>query len=304
MPDDANWPRASAWLGGEHAADPECRLAVLGAPIHLGSISPGEAHLAPAAVRSVLRRLSTYDLEFDRDLSRVAAADLGDLPLVDMRPADALEPIASAVRNALAGADALVLLGGNNSITRPGCHGISAGLERAGLLTLDAHLDLRDLSPELTNGNPVRALLADGLPGEQIVQVGIQPFANSRAYYQVAGEAGIRVIPVAEVRNMGIERAVEAALDSLDQQVDVIYVDLDLDVLDRVFAPATPGSRAGGLTPADLRSAARMCGAHPKVRVMDLVEMDPSKDVAEVTAFAAALSLLSFASGLLGRFAR
>jgi len=304
MPDDANWPRASAWLGGEHAADPECRLAVLGAPIHLGSISPGEAHRAPAAVRSVLRRLSTYDLEFDRDLSRVAAADLGDLPLVDMRPADALEPIASAVRNALAGADALVLLGGNNSITRPGCHGISAGLERAGLLTLDAHLDLRDLSPELTNGNPVRALLADGLPGEQIVQVGIQPFANSRAYYQVAGEAGIRVIPVAEVRNMGIERAVEAALDSLDQQVDVIYVDLDLDVLDRVFAPATPGSRAGGLTPADLRSAARMCGAHPKVRVMDLVEMDPSKDVAEVTAFAAALCLLSFASGLLGRFAR
>jgi len=304
MPDDPNWPRASAWLSGEHAADPACRLAVLGAPLHLGSISPGDAHLAPAAVRSVLHRLSTYDLEFDRDLSRVAAADLGDLALADTRPADALEPIASAVRNALAGADALVLLGGDNSITRPGCRGISSGLERAGLLTLDAHLDLRDLDPELSNGNPVRALLADGLPGEQIVQVGIQPFANSHAYYQVAREAGIKIIPVAEVRAMGIERSVEAALDSLDQQVDAIYVDLDLDVLDRVFAPAAPGSRPGGLTPADLRSAARMCGAHPKVRVMDLVEMDPAKDVSEVTAFAAALCLLSFASGLLRRFTR
>ncbi|MBZ5593540.1 MAG: agmatinase family protein [Acidobacteriia bacterium] len=304
MPDDPNWPRASAWLGGEHASQPACRLAVLGAPLHLGSISPGQADLAPAAVRSVLRRLSTYDLEFDRDLGQVAAADLGDLALADTRPADALEPIASAVRNALSGADALVLLGGDNSITRPGCHGISAGLERVGLLTLDAHLDLRDLKPELTNGNPVRALLADGLPGEQIVQVGIQPFANSRAYFQVAREAGIRVIPAAEVRVLGIERAVEAALDSLDQQVDAIYVDLDLDVLDRAFAPATPGSRPGGLTPAEVRSAARLCGAHPKVRVMDLVEMDPTKDVSEATAFAAGICLLSFASGLLGRFTR
>jgi formiminoglutamase len=304
MPDDANWPRASAWLGGMHAAEPACRLAVLGAPLHLGSISPGQANLAPDAVRSVLHRLSTYDLEFDRDLSRVAVADLGDLALADTYPADALEPIASAVRSALSQADALVLLGGDNSITRPGCHGIAAGLGRLGLLTLDAHLDLRELQPVLTNGNPVRALLADGLPGEHIVQVGIQPFANSRAYCQVAREAGIQVVPVAEVRARGIEKVLEAALDALDQQVDAIYVDLDLDVLDRVFAPATPGSRPGGLTPAELRSAARLCGAHPKVRVMDVVEMDPAKDLSEATAFAAGLCLLSFASGLLGRFAR
>ena len=177
-------------------------------------------------------------------------------------------------------------------------------LARCGLLTLDAHLDLRDVNPELTNGNPVRALLEDGLPGEQIVQLGIQPFANSRAYFQVAREAGIRVIPVAEARARGMEHAVGEALDALDQLVDAIYVDFDLDVLDRAFAPATPGSRPGGLTPAELRSAARLCGAHPKVRVMDLVEIDPTKDVADATAFAAGLCLLSFASGMLGRFTR
>jgi formiminoglutamase len=248
--------------------------------------------------------LSTYDLEFDRDLGRIAVEDLGDMPIADLLPADALGLLATAVRSALSKSDALVLLGGDNSITRPGCHGSSTGLERLGLLTLDAHLDLRDVNPELTNGNPVRALLADGLPGEHIVQVGIQPFANSRAYFQVAREAGIRVIPVAEVRARGIEQAVGEGLDSLDQSVDAIYVDLDLDVLDRAFAPATPGSRPGGLTPAELRSAARLCGAHPKVRVMDLVEMDPTKDVSDATAYAASLCLLSFASGMLGRFAR
>jgi len=304
MSDDPNWPRASAWLAGTHSADPACRLAVLGAPLRLSSITPGRTDLAPAAIRSILDRMSTFDLESDRDLNRIAAIDRGDLALADIAPADALGPLAAAVRGALAEADALALLGGDNSITRPGCHGMCSELSRAGLLTLDAHLDLRDLNPELTNGNPVRALLADGLPGANIVQIGIQPFANSRAYFEIAREAGIKVISVADVRTRSIGTVVEEALDLLDETVDAVYVDLDLDVLDRVFAPATPGSRPGGLTPAEVRTAARLCGAHPKVRVLDLVEIDPTKDVAEATVFAAGLCLLSFASGLLGRFTR
>lgn len=304
MPDDPNWPRASAWLSGPHDSNPECRLAVLGAPLRLGSITPGHTDLAPRAVRSVLTRMSSYDLEFDRDLRGIAAVDLGDLELADRTPEAACEPLAAAVRSALADHDAVVILGGDNSITRPGCLGMANDLERCGLITLDAHLDLRDLTPALSNGNPVRALLADGLPGMNIVQIGIQPFANSRAYFEIAREAGIEVVPVGQVRATGIERAVEKALEKLDERVDRIYFDLDLDVMDRAFAPATPGSRAGGLTPGELRTAARLMGAHPKVRVLDLVEIDPEKDVADATAFAAGLCLLSFASGLLGRFTR
>jgi formiminoglutamase len=308
MPDDPNWPRAAQWLSGAHTQNPACRLAVLGAPLRLGSITPGRPDLAPAAVRSALARLSTYDLEFDRDLSCIAVTDLGDLALADLSPADALEPLSGAARRALADADALVLLGGDNSVTRPGCLGMAAAfagpLASCGLLTLDAHLDLRDLEPGLSNGNPVRALLGDGLPGANIVQIGIQAFANSRVYFEVAREAGIKVIPIAEMRARSIEQVVEEALDSLDEQVETIYVDLDLDVLDRAFAPATPGSRPGGLTPAELRAAARLCGAHPKVRVLDLVEIDPTKDIADVTVLTAGVCLLSFASGLLGRFKR
>ena len=302
MPDDPHWPRASDWLAGTHDAEAACRLAVLGAPLHLGSITPGRADLAPAAIRSILHRLSTYDLEFHRELSRIAAIDRGDVPVAERMPADALGPLASAVRSACAEADAVVMLGGDNSITRAGCHGICSDLSRAGLLTLDAHLDLRDLGAGLTNGNPVSALLADGLPGSQIVQIGIQPFANSKKYFELAQEAGITVVTVAEVRAAGIEAILSQALNRLDEFVEAIYVDLDLDVLDRAFAPATPGSRPGGLTPAEIRTAARLCGARAKVRVLDLVEIDPTKDVADATVFAAGLALLSFASGLLGRF--
>jgi formiminoglutamase len=301
MTDDPHWPRASGWLAGAHAAGATQMLAVLGAPLRLGSITPGRCDLTPSAVRAALARFSTFDVETNRDLENIAVRDCGDLDLAELRPEAAFEPLANAVRGALAEADALVLLGGDNSITRPACHGAARSLSDCALLTLDAHLDLRDLDAGLTNGNPVRALLADGLAGAKIVQIGIQPFANSRAYFEVARAAGITVVPVNEVRARGIETVVTAALENLAQQAETIYVDLDVDVLDRAFAPATPGSRPGGITPAELRTAARVCGSHPKVKVMDLVEVDPTRDVADTTVFATAMCLLAFASGMLAR---
>lgn len=305
IPDDPYWPRASAWLAGEFTPSQSGGLAVIGAPLRLGSITPGRCDLAPSAVRAVLRKFSVYDIESDVDLRNLAAHDLGDLPLADLKPEDAFEPLRDAVRNALAGADAVVVVGGDNAVTRPGVHGVADSpnnsLENCGLITLDAHFDLRDLSNGLTNGNPVRALLADGLAGENIVQIGIQPFANSQAYAQVANDAGITVVTMSQIRAHGVERLLTESLDDLSERVEHIYVDLDVDSLDRVFAPATPGSRPGGLTPYELRRVAWLCGAHPLVRAIDLVEVDPTQDVADATVMATASCLLSFASGLLAR---
>ncbi len=301
LADDPNWPRASAWLAGGRAETTLARLAVLGAPLRLGSITPGRCDLAPAAIRSILRKFSCYDIESEADLHLIEAHDLGDLPLADLRLEDAFDPLRDAIREALADADALVVLGGDNGVTRPGVHGIADSLENCGLITLDAHFDLRDLSNGLTNGNPVRALLADGLPGENIAQIGIQPFANSQAYAQIAFDAGITVVTMSQIRSHGVERLLTESLDYLSERVDQIFVDLDIDSLDRIFAPATPGSRPGGLTPYELRRVAWLCGAHPKVRAIDLVEVDPTKDIAEATVMATAACLLSFASGLLAR---
>jgi formiminoglutamase len=295
---DPNWPRASAWLRGDCRADAVGGIAVLGAPVAKGSITPGHCDLAPSAIREALHRFSTYDLNSGRDVRLLRALDLGDLPVHDLSPEEAFEPIRDVVR---AARTPLVLLGGDNSITRPGCHGMDANLKNCGLLTLDAHLDLRHLDDGLTNGNPVRALLRDGLPGDQIFQIGIQAFANSEAYAAVAWEAGIHVASADCVRDRGIDRVVGDALQHLANRAECIYVDLDLDVLDRMYAPGTPGSRPGGLAPHQVRRAAYLCGMHPKVRAMDLVEFDPTNDIADTTALAAASCLLEFASGLLAR---
>jgi formiminoglutamase len=308
--DDPLWPRASAWLAGERRGEVEGLLAVIGAPVRRGSITPGHCDLAPQAVRAALHKFSCYDIEADVELWPLEVSDYGDLPLADLTLEEAFEPLHGAVCSALdMDADAVVLLGGDNGVTRPGVRGLAdsmgvRALQSCGLLTLDAHFDLRDLSNGLTNGNPVRALLADGLPGGQVVQIGIQPFANSRAYAAVARDAGITVVTMNRVRERGIEAVVTEALDYLSAQAAAIYVDFDMDVLDRAFAPATPGSRPGGLTPWELRRAAFLCGSHLQVRAADFVEVDPTKDMADATLLATGQCLLSFASGLVTRLSR
>jgi formiminoglutamase len=300
MPDDPNWPRAGAWLAGAHDPDAALRMVVVGAPLAARSLTPGRCDRAPAAVREALARFSTFDIETGADVRAVAATDAGDLDLATATPEEALGPLAEAVAGSLAAGDAVVVLGGDNAVTRPAFRGLG-DLERIGLLTLDAHLDLRDTAGGLNNGNPVRALLEDGLPGDQVVQVGIAGFANSAAYAGVAGDAGITVITAETARTQGVDGVVAGALEHLAERADVIYVDVDLDVLDRAFAPACPGARPGGLTPMEVRQAARLAGRHPKVRAMDIVEVDPTQDVAQVTVLTAASCLLSFAAGLAAR---
>lgn len=299
MTADPRWPRASSWLAGDHAGSPAATLQVLGAPVRLGSISGGRFDLAPRAVREALDGFSTFDGELD--VRAVRVRDGGDLDLAAATPADALDEIAGAVGGSLPSSDAVLLLGGDNSITRPGLRGLGPDLDRIGLLTLDAHHDLRDTAGGLSNGNPVRALLEDGLPGANVVQIGILSFANSPAYAQVARDAGIAVITAPEARARGMDAVTRTALDDLASRVDSIYVDLDVDVLDRSFAPACPGSRPGGLAPWEVQAAARACGAHSKVRAIDVVEVDPERDVAEATAMAAASFVLAFAAGLARR---
>lgn len=287
-------------------------LVEVAVPLRLGSISGGRFDLAPAAIRGALDRFVSHRPDEparieELGLTLEVAEDLAEV--ASMSPEDAFDPIRRHVGVTMerTGAGvAAVLLGGDNSITRPGVHAAAgySGLGRTGLLTIDAHHDIRETDGGLTNGNPIRALLEDGLQGWNVIQVGIQPFANPAAHAEVASEAGIAVVTADEARRRGVAEVVADTLEALGRRVDAIYVDLDVDVLDRAFAPASPGSRPGGLTPWEVQAAARVCGRHTKVRAMDVVEVDPERDVADVTALTAASLVLAFAEGLAARIGR
>ena len=247
---DPLWPRAGGWPAP--VDDQRADIALVGVPTFARSLSPTHAHETPRAVRDALRR---YSLETPHTV------------------VDAGNTLHSADLAAIA-ADLLIALGGDNSATVP----VATARGAAGLVTVDAHYDLRDGS---SNGSPVRELIEAGLSGTRVVQVGIEPFANSREYAARARDLGITVIFRDELRRRPIADVMAEALSIASRGGGPVHVDLDVDVCDRSVAPACPASVPGGISARELRDAARVAGAHPLVSSIDLVEVDASMDTTD-----------------------
>jgi formiminoglutamase len=276
-------------------------VALLGAPLGLGSITPGRCDLAPEAVRAAMKRMSVYDLETETDLSALRVFDARDVGLAQAQPTEALAPIVERLMPLTKAHALTIVLGGNNAVTRPCVHALDATLQRVGVLTLDAHFDLRDTDCGLTNGNPIKALLEDGLPGAHVAQIGLLPFANTKKAHEKAKAAGIYVATAAACRAEGLAKIAENALARLAARCDVIHVDFDIDVVERSAMPGAPGARPGGVTAQDFFDATRLICAHPKVRSVDLTEFDPSLDVASISALTAARWVCEVLAGFLKR---
>ena len=287
----AGWPNLSELVSSAQAGAP---VGLVGAPLAAGSVTPGRCDLAPQLLRQTLRRIGRYDVETGREL-RTQVFDHGDVPLEGLSIEDATPLIRDKVAASLDAHALTLLVGGNNAVTRPGVLALG-DLTKVGLVTLDAHFDMRDLDEGLGNGNPVRALIQDGLPGANIAQVGLASVANSRQMHDDALAAGNLVVTIAEVRRDGIGHAIERAFDHVSH-CEVIAVDCDIDVIDRSQFPAAPGARPGGMEVTDFFAAARLLASHPRVRVVDLTEWDPPLDPTDLSALTAARWVAECLSG-------
>ncbi|WP_265587602.1 arginase family protein [Sphingomicrobium arenosum] len=277
-----SWPNLGDLLV-DSAAD--ASVGLVGVPLRIGSVTPGQCDLAPAALRKVLRRIGRYDVDTRRELT-ARITDHGDV----MLESETIEEVTGAMIDAIATSvdahDLSLVIGGNNAVTRPCVHALGLPLDKVGLVTLDAHFDMRGMEDGLLNGNPVRALLEDGLPGANVAQVGLLPFANSKAMHDDALAAGNRVITLAEAEAVGMEKAIQAALAHV-AHCEAILVDCDIDVIDRAQFPAAPGARPGGMQARDFFAAVRRLAAEPRVRIIDLVEWDPPLDATDLSSLVA-----------------
>jgi arginase family enzyme len=216
-----------------------------------------------------------------------AIRDRGDVSLDGISIEDATGPIRDAVAASTADHALSLVVGGNNAVTRPAVLGLGVPLGEVGLITLDAHFDMRDLDDGLSNGNPVRALIEDGLPGGNIAQIGLASFANTAKMHQDALAAGNLVVTMEQVRRDGIRSAVERAIEHVSNCTAVV-LDCDIDVIERSQMPGAPGARPGGMRVADIFWAVRKIAEHPRVRVIDLTEWDPPLDSTDLSALTAA----------------
>jgi arginase family enzyme len=288
-----------AWRSIADLLGAEGEVALLGAPMEAGSVTPGRCDLAPATIRRTLKRFSTYNVETREELD-VRIADRGDVPVQGVMPADGFEAIRDAAASAVAAHGLTLLLGGNNAVTRPAAHALGVPLEKVGLITLDAHFDLRETDQGLLNGNPIRALLEDGLPGANICQIGLAPWANTRKMHEDAVAAGIGVYTIGSCERHGLLEVLDDALTRL-VHTEVLMVDFDIDVIDRAHCPGAPGARPGGMSPDMFFRAARQLAAQPKVKLVDLTEFDPSLDVSDITALTAGRWVCEVLAGFAAR---
>jgi arginase family enzyme len=290
-----SWPNLADLLTDEADAP----IGLVGAPLAAGSVTPGRCDLAPGKLRAALKRMGRYNVETGGELS-ARIRDYGNVDLGGLSIEQATGPIREAVSTSVQSRALTLLIGGNNAVTRPGVHGLGLPLGQVGLITLDAHFDMRETEAGLSNGNPVRALIEDDLPGANIAQIGLAPFANSKTMHDDALAAGNCVITIGEVQQQGIATAIERALAHV-AHCQALVVDCDIDVIDRAQFPGAPGARAGGMDSGDFFAAARRLAAEPRVRIIDLTEWDPPLDPSDLSALTAARWLAEVLAGFEGR---
>ncbi len=310
--EDPLWPRASAWLKSADSLS-NYDLGLFGIPAHLTSISKTNAHLTPAAIRAAMQRYSTFNWSINKDVAQLSFADFGDVvdpdsPEGELRTAHLAHDVSNRSKLGIG-------LGGDNSITFAMAKGVFANsIETAGLITFDAHHDLRD---GISNGSPVRRLIEEaGLDGKRIVQIGIADFSNSAAYAKRAKDFGIHVIPRTALRSRSAADVVAEALQVAGAAGGPIHVDFDVDVCDRAVVPACPAAAPGGLSADEFRAfcfeigqaAARARSANEsspasrsaQIRSVDFTEIDAAADSTDGrTVRLAALGILELATGFM-----
>ena len=294
MSEDALWPRAASWL--TPAGSGQYDLGLFGVLASETSISATGANTTPAEIRVALGRYSTYSWSQDKDLRDLSFVDFGDSETPD---SPAGESQTMALANKVSKSSKLsIALGGDNSITYAVMQGVFGDeLSNAGLITFDAHHDLRD---GISNGSPVRRLIEAGLPGTSVVQIGINDFSNSPQYVARAREFGVHVIPRASLRNRSADSVMDEALSNLGNKK--LHIDIDMDVCDRAFVPACPAAAPGGISADELRQFAFLVGKASQVVSVDITEIDALADSADGrTVRLGALTVLELASGLASR---
>lgn len=182
-----------------------------------------------------------------------------------------------------------IVLGGGHETALGDFLALDRNFSKIGIVNIDAHFDIRIPVEQSTSGTPffemAHHLQTKGKDFNYFV-IGIQPTGNTNALFERANELGVDYVLADEVHtdlNFGLRR-----LEDFIQKQDVIYLSLDLDVLDAAFAPGVSAPCANGLNLFQVKSIVKKVIETGKIRLFDVVELNPQYDIDNRTAKAAA----------------
>jgi agmatinase len=272
----------------------EADVAIVGAPLDEAvSHRPG-ARFGPRAIRQASYTDGRNSLQLDVEPFEVLdVVDAGDANIV---PAALERGHAMVFRKVLevARTGAIpIIFGGDHSITWPAASAIAElrHPQRVGVVHFDAHADAAndDWGVLAGHGTPMRRLIESGaISGRNFVQVGLRGYWPPVHVFEWMREQGMRWHLMREIEERGAEAVVDEA----------IYLSIDIDVLDPAMAPGTGTPEPGGLLTRELLRAIRRIVGRVELAGMDIVEVSPPYDNAEVTAAAANRCALEAISAL------
>jgi agmatinase len=185
------------------------------------------------------------------------------------------------VKGALKEAEQLAIIGGDHSITYACFKALSDNYDDAGLVVFDAHADCMNNFKPCTHEDYLRVLIEEAtLKKENIILVGLRNW--HRDEYRFLKENKIKFFDMKEIANEGIHEVSESIM-IVAKNFGSLYISIDIDSLDPCFAPGTGYREPAGLTSRELLYFLKRLKLLKNLKVIDLVEINPTKDINETT---------------------
>ena len=289
------------------------KAVILGAPFDGGTSHRPGARFGPQAIR--LTDYLPHDgsrphLALGVDpLVELGVVDVGDVEMPSGETEASLDRLAAAVERVARSGALPVVLGGDHTVALPDVTGVArhVGWGKVSVIHFDAHADTGDTQwgSLYGHGTPMRRLIDSGAcRGDRFIQIGLRGYWPEPETLAWMAEQGMRSFEMSEIVARGLDAVLDEALDLARTDCDAIWLSVDVDVVDPGHAPGTGTPEPGGLTSRQLLDAVRRIAMEGPLGGMDVVEVSPPYDHAEVTAYLANRIVLEALSGMAWRKAR
>jgi agmatinase len=269
-------------------------VVIIGAPFDGGTSHRPGARFGPSALRQAC--YLTHDgsrpslaLRVD-GLADLKVLDAGDVEMFSGEIERSLGALEDAVYTVASTGVIAVVLGGDHSIALSDATGLARefGYGRISMVHFDAHADTGDVEfgSLYGHGQPMRRLIESGaVRGDRFLQLGLRGYWPEPPTLDWMAEQRMRSYEMSEVTARGLDDCLTEAFTIATDDCDGVFLSVDVDVVDPGMAPGTGTPEPGGLTARQLLDAVRRCGYELPLVGMEIVEVSPPYDHAEITAY-------------------
>jgi agmatinase len=285
-------------------------IMIIGAPFDGGTSHRPGARFGPQAIRFtdyLPHDGSRPHLALGVDpLAELKVADAGDIEMPSGDTELSLRRLEEAVQAAATAGAIPVILGGDHTIAFPDATGVArhVGWGRLSMIHFDAHADTGNtqFGSLYGHGTPMRRLIESGaVRGDRFLQIGLRGYWPEPETLDWMADQQMRSYEMTEIVTRGLDECLtEAFAISLDE-CDGVFLSVDVDVVDPGLAPGTGTPEPGGLSSRQLLDAVRRIAMELPLAGIDVVEVAPPYDHAEVTAYLANRVVLEALSGIAWR---